>query len=168
MTHRNRPTTLNPRYSVCEPVTVGRRWNTVMGFRVQYVYRSVLQGQMWRTVFAAALVGTTAVWTSTTTALAWDSECVTEQLERELQEYVKLESWQQLFSRHYKFFVDKNGDLFSEGKRLKFNTIIHNVSTSALLQTHHARSLVDVNTFSRSYEIRFWTKTFDENVGKSM
>lgn len=78
--------------------------------------------EMLKTITTALILGLT-IWT----IRAQDSECIRQELERELQEYVKLESWQQLFRRHTKLYVNSNGDLLSERKRLKFNTIIHNV-----------------------------------------
>lgn len=76
---------------------------------------------MIKTVFLAIIVGVT-IWSTQ----ANNSEC-REELERELQEYVKLDGWQKLFTRHFKFIVNENGEILSERKRLKFNTIIHNV-----------------------------------------
>lgn len=57
---------------------------------------------------------------------AKESQCIEEILD-ELQGYVRSEVWQELFRRHYKFIVNENGEILSERKRLKFNTIIHNV-----------------------------------------
>lgn len=84
-----------------------------------FVYR-----EMFKTVFLAIIVGAT-VW-STQANNSKESECI-EELERELQAYVKLDGWQKLFTRHFKFIVNENGEVLSERKRLKFNTIIHNV-----------------------------------------
>lgn len=78
---------------------------------------------MFKTVFLAIIVGAT-VW-STQANNSKESECI-EELERELQAYVKLDGWQKLFTRHFKFIVNENGEVLSERKRLKFNTIIHN------------------------------------------
>lgn len=79
---------------------------------------------MFKKVFLAIILGVT-IW-STQANNTQETEC-REELELELQEYIKLDSWQQLFTRHFKFIVNENGDILSERKRLKFNTIIHNV-----------------------------------------
>lgn len=55
-----------------------------------------------------------------------ESKCI-EEIKDELEGYIRSETWQELFRRHYKFIVDENGKILSERKRLKFNTIVHNV-----------------------------------------
>jgi len=79
---------------------------------------------MFKTVLLAIIVGVT-IW-STHANNSKEAEC-REELEQELYEYVKLEGWQKLFTRHFKFIVNEYGEVLSERKRLKFNTIIHNV-----------------------------------------
>jgi len=79
---------------------------------------------MIKTVFLAIIVGVT-FW-STQANNSNELKC-REELEQELKEYVKLDGWQKLFTRHFKFIVNENGEVLSEKKRLKFNTIIHNV-----------------------------------------
>lgn len=80
---------------------------------------------MCKVVLLTIIVGVT-IWTTRADNTAKESEC-REEIERELQEYVKLESWQELFREHFKFIVTKNGEILSEKNRLKFSTIIHNV-----------------------------------------
>jgi len=79
---------------------------------------------MFKIAFLAIIVGVT-IW-STQANNTKELEC-RDEIEQELKEYVKLESWQTLFTRHFKFFVNENGQVLNERKRLKFNTIIHNV-----------------------------------------
>ncbi|XP_060863169.1 uncharacterized protein LOC132939804 isoform X2 [Metopolophium dirhodum] len=78
---------------------------------------------MIKAVLIAIIVGVT-IW-STQANNSKESEC-REELEQELHEYVKLDGWQKLFTQHFKFIVNENGEVLSERKRLKFNTIIHN------------------------------------------
>jgi len=82
---------------------------------------------MIKSIFLAIIVGVT-IW-STQANNSKESEC-REELEQELQEYVKLDGWQKLFTQHFKFIINENGEVLSERKRLKFNTIIHNVCTT--------------------------------------
>jgi len=86
-----------------------------------------------RAVFVTIIVGAT-VWTARAdnSAAAAESQC-REEIERELQEYAKLESWQKLFMRHFKFVVNGRGEILSERKRLKFSTITHNVRITRLV-----------------------------------
>ncbi|CAH1725564.1 unnamed protein product [Aphis gossypii] len=78
---------------------------------------------MFKSCFLVIIVGV-IIWSSQANDTK-ESECK-EKLEQELREYVKLDGWQKLFTRHFKFIVNENGELLSERKRLKFNTIIHN------------------------------------------
>jgi len=80
---------------------------------------------MFKTIFLAIIVGVT-IWSAQANNLK-EIECK-EKLEQELYDYVKLEGWQKLFTRHFKFIVNEYGEVLSERKLLKFNTIIHNVS----------------------------------------
>lgn len=79
---------------------------------------------MFKVFFLTTIIGVT-IWTTQANNTN-ESECRGE-IERELSEYIKLESWQELFREHFKFVVNKNGEILSERNRLKFNTIIHNV-----------------------------------------
>lgn len=79
---------------------------------------------MFKSGFVVIIVGV-IIWSSQANN-AKESECK-EELEQELREYVKLDGWQKLFTRHFKFIVNENSEVLSERKRLKFNTIIHNV-----------------------------------------
>lgn len=79
---------------------------------------------MLKVVFVTIIIGVTI--RTTTANYATESEC-REEIEHEIQEYVKLDSWQQLLRRHFKFIVNENAEVLSERKRLKFNTILHNV-----------------------------------------
>lgn len=81
---------------------------------------------MFKVVFLTVIVGVTIIWTARANNYANESECK-EDIEQELREYVKLDSWQQLFMHHFKFILNETGDITSGIKRLKFNTIIHNV-----------------------------------------
>ncbi|XP_060841650.1 uncharacterized protein LOC132922251 [Rhopalosiphum padi] len=76
-----------------------------------------------KTVFLAIIIG--VIVCSTQASNTKESKCK-EDIEEELREYVKLDGWQKLFTRHFKFIVNENGEVLSERKRLKFNTIIHN------------------------------------------
>lgn len=87
---------------------------------------------MFKAVFLTVIVGVTLIWTAQANNYANESECKKD-IEDELREYVKLDSWQQLFMRHYKFVLNDAGDVINEFKRLKFNTIMHNVCTSTSL-----------------------------------
>lgn len=79
---------------------------------------------MIKTVLLAIIVG--VIFWSAQANNSKELKC-REELEQELHEYVKLDGWQKLFTRHFKFIVNENGEVLSEKKRLKFNTIIHNV-----------------------------------------
>jgi len=79
---------------------------------------------MFKSSFLVIIVGV-IIWSSQANDTK-ELECK-EKLEQELREYVKLDGWQKLFTRHFKFIVNENGEVLSERKRLKFNTIIHNV-----------------------------------------
>lgn len=81
---------------------------------------------MFKVVFLAVIVGVTIIRTAQASNYANESEC-RENIEQELREYIKSYSWQQLLSQHFKFIVNEDGAIISKMKRLKFNTIIHNV-----------------------------------------
>ncbi|XP_025202411.1 uncharacterized protein LOC112599638 [Melanaphis sacchari] len=87
---------------------------------------------MFKPIFLATILGVT-IW-SIQAISTKESECK-EELEQEIREYVKFDGWQKIFSRHFKFIVNENGEVLSERKRLKFNTIIHN----ALYGCNHER-----------------------------
>lgn len=95
-----------------------------MQFFTYFVTHLFVYREMIKTVFLAIIVGVTIC--STQANNSKESEC-REELEQELHEYVKLDGWQKLFTKHFKFIVNENGEVLSERKRLKFNTIIHNV-----------------------------------------
>lgn len=90
---------------------------------------------MLKVLFLRIIIGATIIWTAQANKTT-ESNC-REALEQELKKYVQLESWQILFQRHSKFIVKDNGDFFSERKRLKFNTIIHNVRINTNKQIEH-------------------------------
>lgn len=79
---------------------------------------------MLKIIFLTTIVGTT-IWTSQANKTEENKRI--EEIRQELYDYVTLDGWQQLFSRHFKFIVNDNGEVISERHRLKFNTIIHNV-----------------------------------------
>lgn len=80
---------------------------------------------MFKVVFVTIIIGVT-IWTTKANYDKTEYEC-REEIEREIGEYVKLDSWQQLLRRHFKFIVNEDAKVLSERKRLKFNTILHNV-----------------------------------------
>lgn len=77
---------------------------------------------MLKVILITIIVAATVIWTTRANNSA-ESKC-REEIEQELTEYVKLESWQQLFTRHLKFIVNQSGDIFNENKLLKSNKII--------------------------------------------
>lgn len=86
---------------------------------------------MLKVLFLAIIIGATVIWTAR--AKNSESECK-EELEQELNKYLKSESWQQLFTRHLKFIVNQSNDIFSEKKLVKLKTIeiIHNVRINTI------------------------------------
>lgn len=88
---------------------------------------SVFRSVMLKVLCLTLLVGVTLRATrADDDAANKESQCIQE-IKDELEGYIRSEVWQELFRRHYKFIVNENGKILSEKKRMKFNTIIHNV-----------------------------------------